>query len=477
MPKKTWKLNSEFSAAITRIFKQHGTPDLCIIALSGGVDSVVLLDLVLALRAEGGLRGVRLTAAHLNHCLRGADADGDAAFCRRLCADGEVECVVRRADAAAAARNARIGTEEAGRQLRYAFFADIAGTADALVLTAHHADDQAETILLHLRRGAARRGLGGMRELTHVPAGAGRIAVGRPLLGVPKRALQDYAVARGLHWRQDATNADCAYQRNRIRCRTLPLLERWMPGFTAALLRRAAEHRHAEAEHDARAAGIIRARASHECGGVFFRAVAGDAPPREDLYYALRQLTEEQTGARVDSTAVLDRLAALLDAPVGRAVMVCPTLTVRREPDGLFFFAPGRPPAAPELELPAPPFDIAADGVRAQARLLPAPWPLPQADRADPHIQWLDPGRIRGPLVLRRPRQGERFVPLGAPGGRKIQDILTDLRVPRRKRSMRCLLADAQGGLWLWPYRLGQRASLAGPCPMALRLTLYVEEP
>ena len=201
-----WKMSDFAKEAVEKYAKQlKGKKVLC--ALSGGADSVALLWGLCALREKAGLF---VCAAHLNHGLRGALAARDEAFCRALCARAGVPLAVGAADCRALARAAGKGVEEAAREARYAFLFRAAEEAGCgWVLTAHHAGDQAETVLFHLLRGAGAAGLGGM------PARRGRLL--RPLLECKKADL--LAVARGSGWGhvEDETNEDRTYARNRLR--------------------------------------------------------------------------------------------------------------------------------------------------------------------------------------------------------------------------------------------------------------------
>lgn len=139
---------------ILPILEDCGTV-LC--ALSGGADSVVLLRF---LRQYLPARGIRLAAAHLNHCIRGAEADADETFCRSLCDELEIPFYCRRADIPALAKNTGQGLEECARSVRYAFFEEIRSSiADCVIATAHNATDHLETVLFHLARGTGARGL------------------------------------------------------------------------------------------------------------------------------------------------------------------------------------------------------------------------------------------------------------------------------------------------------------------------------
>ncbi len=197
--------------------------------LSGGADSVALL---LALAARSGEIGLVIHVAHLHHGLRGEEADGDLEFCRELAAKLGLPFHEARVDIEAAARaDANAGKpaetiEEAARRLRYSWFRDLlaSGEIDA-VATAHTLDDQAETVLAKFLRGAWTEGLAGISRVLVFPEG--RIV--RPLLGTTRAEVEGYLGALGQDWREDTSNRQVTFTRNRIRHELLPLLEGWNP--------------------------------------------------------------------------------------------------------------------------------------------------------------------------------------------------------------------------------------------------------
>lgn len=193
-----------------------GTELLC--AVSGGLDSMCLLDFA-ARWAEG--REIPVAAAHFHHGLRGASADRDEAFVRDFCAARGIPFVSGRGDARAAAREEGLSVEEAARRLRYAFLEEAAAKRNgSVILTAHHADDNAETMLLNLCRGTGSAGLG-------IPAVRGNIY--RPFLELTRDQLADYAAARGLPHVEDETNDEDNAARNLLRHRVLPVLREINP--------------------------------------------------------------------------------------------------------------------------------------------------------------------------------------------------------------------------------------------------------
>ena len=220
--------------ALRLFYRQYGIPQSApvIACVSGGLDSMCLLEL---LRRFSDRTGAPLSAAHFNHRLRGEASDGDEAFVRDWCEARGIPLYVGSGDVAEEAKRTGRGIEETAREMRYDFFFTLSDQLDgARVATAHNADDNLETVLMRLVRGTGLRGLGG------IPPVSGRLI--RPLLGVPRRQIEDWCRENGVPHREDATNAldDCT--RNRLRHAVVPVLKELNPalnvGNMTALLRR-----------------------------------------------------------------------------------------------------------------------------------------------------------------------------------------------------------------------------------------------
>jgi len=300
-------------AAVDRALVAAGTPvrgETLLVALSGGPDSVALLDALALLRRP---RGFRLAAAHLDHGLR-PGSDTDAAFCRALCERLGVPLRAGGADVRGRAARERGGIEQAARRERYAFLRRVAAQEQAsAIVVAHTRDDQAETLLLRLLRGAGTTGLGGMR--------ARRGPLLRPLLGVSREEVLAHLRARFLPWLEDPTNADPAHRRNRVRHELLPYLESRFNPRVRAVLARAASLLADEAAHvRSEAEELLRRIARHEQGAVVLRRAGLAQAPAAVARVAIRQALRRAGGLSRVGAVHVERVLRLARqaAPAGR---------------------------------------------------------------------------------------------------------------------------------------------------------------
>jgi tRNA(Ile)-lysidine synthase len=276
-----------------------------VVAVSGGADSVALLRALLA--AAGS--EVPLTAAHLNHGLRGPESDADEVFVAELCARLGVALCRRRLDVRAAGDN----VEATARRLRYGWLTEVArGCGAAWVATGHTADDQAETVLFRLLRGAGLQGLRGIAARRPLAEGIGVV---RPLLGATRAEVREGLRESGQVWREDSSNADLSHTRNRIRHQLLPLLEReFNPGVTAALARLAAQADEVFRAEEAEAAALLAEAELPRAGArVILDRERLTRAPRRAVRAALRLLWQrEGWPAGAMSFAHWERLAGVV---------------------------------------------------------------------------------------------------------------------------------------------------------------------
>ena len=407
-----------------------------IVALSGGADSVGLTWLLNEIAPAASWQLVGLV--HVHHGLRGDDADRDETFCRDLAHRTGLPIEVARVDVAARARAKRQSIEAAARDERYAAFASAAERIGATaVATAHTQDDQAETVLLRLFRGAGIRGLSAIRPRRDLYA--------RPLLDVSRREVRGYLEERGEPFREDASNLDQRIARNRLRLHLLPLIVADWPGAVRALAR--------FAELAADDERFLAGMAAEVAPAVTFSRPAGvelDVRGLSELPPALarRVLREvlERTGGRV-SLADIEAIRRLAASKRPRGRLDLSAVAVEKRENALRFERPlGVGRVEPfEYGLPVPgEVRIHETDLTVKASFHTGAG-SPSRGRDDRREAVLQADRVILPLTVRNRRPGDRFYPLGAPGWRKLQDVLVDRKVPRTERDRVPLVVDATG--------------------------------
>lgn len=460
-----------------------------LLALSGGADSVALLLLLLERREADGFS---LTAAHFHHGIRGKQADDDAEFVRALCSRLGVQLFEGYGDVPALARARSIGLEVAAREVRYAFLREAKTQCGAdWIALAHHRDDQAETVLMHLLRGAGPDGACGMARLDG--------DLYRPLLDVPKAALRKYLESRGVCWREDATNAIPDNPRNALRLNVMPLIEKSYPAAAAALARYA---RLARIERDLVAKladDFLRERLEH---GPWGRRLRLDGSEEEALLRrALRALCSALNASQTDA------LVALAQSPRG-AMQLPGALRAERTPHWLYLLD-HRPAPREEVPLPTPDlireeetFSASDQELTIGSELQPKPgdprfessdevfptreielsdvarlkleWGHFPVEANDPRTELFDPAALHG-AVLRLRISGDRFHPLGAPGDRLLSDYLTDKKIDRPLRDWLPLVAVGGRVLWVCGVGMSETARVRDFNRCVARLTLQTK--
>ncbi len=454
--------------------------DHVVAGVSGGADSVCLLLVLLELRKKYGLR---LTAVHVEHGIRGEDSLRDAAFVQELCARHDVACVVKHCDAPTFAREHGMSLEEGARALRYDCFREVSEQLSAdKIAVAHNQNDCGETLLFQLIRGSGLKGMRGIEPM--------RGNIIRPLLCVEREEIEAFLQERGQAFCTDATNLETEYSRNKIRHQVIPVLKEINDG--------AVEHLYRSTRYAAEAAELVEALAEDarsrcvEPNGVLpkeRRAELNGALPKErraeDVLLRESLLKEqpliqktlvlevlcEQAGSRKDISEVhVLKVLELFEKQVGRRISLPYGLQAERTYDGVEIGAPGREEAgvagrrestvleesseangshckiSEELK-PQISLELPAYGWHITARILEKNGEFQEIPKKR-YTKWFDYDKIKGTLLLRNRCQGDYFI-MDAQGRRQsLKKYLINEKIPARKREEILVLADGSHILW-----------------------------
>lgn len=420
-----------------------------LIALSGGADSVALACLLAECREA---LSMTLSAAHIDHCIRGEESRGDAEFCRALCRRLNIPFYMETVDVPAAAAVSGEGLETAARRLRYDALRRIRQAVGAeLIATAHHLNDQAETVLMHLLRGCGPEGISGMEILQG--------DLYRPLLHTSRKAIEEYLTGLGISWRTDSTNFDAFTPRNALRLHGLPALEESYPQAAQAIARYAEAAQVENRFMDRLAREFLE---NHLESGAYGRRILR---PEEADEAILRRCIRMICGQALTHDR-LTEITALVEKTRGRTD-ISQAIFAERTP-GALYFLPKKPVLPPECSVPengeALWSGIGRLTVSTGSSIPIRDNPLKQALRAD---------ALRG-AVLRTRHSGDTIRPLGC-GEKLLSDYFTDRKIDRPLRNTVPLVAQGSRILWAVGIGISQEAALHSESDEALHLEWIYE--
>jgi len=413
--------------------------DRVIAAVSGGPDSVCLLHCLVELAPE---YGIELLAAHFNHKLRGEDSDRDEQFVEDLCKRLNVPLSLAGEDMAAVSRREKGSLEELCRKSRHGFLEGLAREKGfGKIALGHNLDDQAETVLMNVIRGT---GIDGLKGIDPV-----RDCFIRPLIGIERKEIIDFLSARGIPWRTDQSNSENSFRRNSIRNSLIPFIrENYNPSIVDTLGRLA---NIARSENEFLDSLMEKAASSWDpLPGRGMKIPTGEllghhpALRKRIIKSALEGLSPVKGGISHEHISAVLKAAGgkepgvSLDLPFG--------ISARREYD--FLVIERRPAEGKPFEYAVPipgTLMLAEAGMAFRFELMHS---IP-GNFGDSWRAYMDMDKIVHPLVFRNARPGDRIEPFGMEGKKKLQDVFTDTKVPRARRKLIPVLADACSVLWV----------------------------
>ncbi len=448
---------------VLRFFEEHHliSPDQgLVVAVSGGPDSVCLLHILSRLKGE---LGMRLHVAHLNHQLRGADADADAQYVADMAHQMGIPATIEQRDVAAYQAQQHLSLEEAAREVRYNFLAEVAMSIGVgRIAVGHTLDDHIETVLMHIIRGTGTRGLRGLQPLTEWRSTSNSPSIIRPLLEISREEIAGYCARHQLKPRFDASNLSLSLLRNRIRHQLLPLLKTYNRRIAEALLRTARIASDGIAFMDEQVAQVWDEIAQRQENIVkldkerFCRL----APALQQ--YLLRAAIEKLVGnVRDIEKRHIDAVMAALSKPAGRSLNLPLGLTFFVDYDK-FLISRDSTSLSPvpvlngELALNVP-GETRLPGWRVKAAIIAPPV---MADDARGYRAYFDLDRTGNKLAVRSRQPGDRFQPLGMSQPKKLNEFMIDAKIPRPWRHQVPLLCSPLHILWVVGWRIDERVKV-----------------
>lgn len=430
--------------------------DGVIVAVSGGPDSMALLNFL------SSLKNIKIFVAHINHMLRGADSFKDEVFVQKEARRLKKQCFVSRINVKRLAEKEKISIEEAGRDARYRFLEKIAKKINAKkIALAHNNDDNIETFIMRLVRGT------GIKGLRCIPAVRGKII--RPFIDVSKEEILDYCSRKNISFRIDKTNLKEDFQRNKIRHSIIPVLHNYDPSVRDKITSfiGSMNERYKIISSDILKYSKKFTRKEGAISVLKQELLKVPTSLRGDV---VRKMIEELKGSLKNIYS--ENIESVLKLKIGSIHL----------PGGLFAYSDGKSlkisremPGASisksfkyELNVPGI-VHIKETGVVMSAKAVKK---MPSFSAIKKNEAYIDASKIKGALIVRNFRPGDSFVPLGMKGRKKLQDLFVDEKIPLLERRKIPIVADKEKIIWVAGYRMSEEVKVAGTANRILSLKI-----
>ena len=434
----------QFQAYINR-YNLIAEGEKIILALSGGIDSMVLADLLLKSKVE-------FVAAHCNFHLRGNESDGDDWFVRKFAEKRGIQCYVKHFETEKYAAKYGISIEMAARELRYAWFEELRQQLGYdKIAVAHHADDQLETFFINLLRGAGLKGLKGMLPVN------GHVV--RPLLGISREEIRQYAIENGLAWREDHTNAESVYLRNKIRNQLLPVFDELQPDARQGLYK-SLEHLASENE-------LYRKLLKEKLSQIVTKKDGCQVVDKQYLVNSFQLLFEwlRQFGYNTEQCCFIHET---MHSGIGNHFdSTTHRLVIGRDDLQLFEI---KEDANEEIQIEIGEEEILSPIHVCFSKLEKTPDFV--IDKSL-EVAQLDFDKLKFPLTLRHWRHGDRFHPLGMKGSKLLSDFFVDQKFTEYQKQNVWLLVSADNDIvWVVGHRIDERYKMISDTKIIFRCKL-----
>lgn len=435
--------------------------DTVLAAVSGGPDSMAMLYCLFKLT---GQMDFRLAVAHVNHGVRGKEAERDQHFVEAEAGRLGIPYHTTNVDMVGYGRELGISSEEAGRILRYGFFRDVLkGYGKGKIAVAHNMNDQAETILYRIMRGT---GISGIKGMSIIKDG-----VIRPLLNIPRGEIEEYISINNIDIVQDHTNLETVYTRNRIRLELLPyIIENFNPNIIEGLFRlsmtAAADMEIIEAAVEKKYKMVVK---KQEDNSIIFKGRCFNDEPIGMRSRLIRKAIHSVKGDLngIEEKHINSVLNLFEKAQTGSSLNLPAEVAAMVIYEDLIIAHGGKVPVClPTVELKLGKNWIPDWGLEIELEVIdPTTGRYPKGNTVV-----LDADMLKGPLLLRQRMEGDRFSPIGLNGSKKLKDYFIDKKIPRHDRDIVPILIDSEGIIWVAGHSIDQRCRLGKDTKKALKI-------
>ena len=443
-------------------------PSVILVGVSGGIDSVVLLDLLSVMSTRGWCT---IHVAHCNHQLRGEASHQDELYVRRLASKYGLHFHHTSADVAGYSKDYNLGIETAARIMRYQFFEKAAKACHAdVIATAHHSEDNAETLLMNLMRGSGITGLAGIPPRRDIDK---KLSYIRPILWLSKKDIEHYAKIRNLEWREDESNTALNFTRNKIRHELLPMLRaEYSPGLTEVLNRTSTLMREAQEFISERITHIMKqgvkeiSKTSFAINIGMFQTIK-DFAKGELIQSSLRYYLRMQPISMV----AIDSILHIAQGPAGGRLDITKDLFVIREREELVF---ARPEQGIEVFMPLMKIGtFTSHGIGYHGEIAD---PRSVNFGEHPLIEYFDAELFPEQCVIRHWRDGDRITPIGMEGSMTVSDFLTNAKINVADKRKVLVLCSGDEVLWVVGYRIHNGYKVTQQTSSIMRISISLEK-
>lgn len=439
-----------------------------VVAVSGGPDSVCLLHLLSSLKDELKLT---LHVAHLDHGLRGAESKADSEYVSALAKRLRLSVTIGLGDVKAFQKANKMTLEEAAREVRYSFLADVCEkTGTHYIVTGHTQNDNVETILLHIVRGSGTRGLIGLKPLTPRTIDNRGVNIVRPMLDITRRETVEYCRQQVLEPRLDSSNLEMSPLRNKIRLKLLPLLESYNFNISEALLRLSSSAADELEYLDGQVAELWSKVVARDGDVITLdRKILQNVHPALKRHLLRACLGQLPGGLKDIESRHIEDMLSLMDKPSGCRIDLPYGLVFMAGYDAYWLGKEGELPCPyPQLDGGYPlaiPGNTELPGWHVEAKVIHA-----LDNGGNGLVAYMDADAAGSNLSVRTWKRGDRFHPLGLGAEKKLGEFMIDARIPKLWRRNIPVVSSPSGIVWLVGYRLDERAKVTSNATRVLRL-------